>query len=43
MDSASLEFVRHHNTLLNTDFVRYSVAVIAAFIVVGFLWVKRMG
>lgn len=43
MDSASLEFARQHNTLLNTDFVRYSVAVIAALIVVGFLWVKRMG
>lgn len=43
MDSSSLEHVRIHNTLLNTDFVRYSVGLLVAFVIAGFLWMKRLG
>ncbi|HOX50685.1 MAG TPA: hypothetical protein PKY05_04310 [Fibrobacteria bacterium] len=43
MDSSSLDHIRLHNSFLNTEYVRYSLYLLAALVVAGFLWVKRIG
>lgn len=43
MDSTALQDVRLHNTVLNAEFVRYAAVTVAALVVIGFLWVKRLG